>query len=174
MATAGQPDAARTLLERVLLEYEGSLDCRAALEHLGDLARSEGDEASAERRYRELLMRWPDLNATSGMVEVSLAEILLDRGGHEREHEALRLLKSAMDRRGPLQLDTNLFRWHVALVRAAEAVGDATTAKQAATTALTLAERGPRFTRHRDVGVVRADTKTISWLRERAGLGLET
>jgi len=168
LAAAGQPDAARNLFERVIREHKDSLDCRASVEHLADLARGQGDDANAEA-YRELLTSWPDLNATSGMAEVSLAELLLKRGNRDEAQEALRLLQSAMQRRSALQLNANLFRWHLALIRAAEAIGDGATVKKAAGTALRLADRGPQFPRHPDVGVVRAEPKTIQWLRERAG-----
>jgi len=83
LAAAGQPDAARNLFERVIREHKDSLDCRASVEHLADLARSQGDDANAEAAYRELLTSWPNLNATSGMAEVSLAELLLKRGNRD-------------------------------------------------------------------------------------------
>lgn len=145
LAEAGDLSAARALFERVIRDYPNSLDCRASLEHLGDLARRQVDHTTAQRAYQELFERWPDLNATSGMVEVSLAELLLEERNQGRAQEALRLLQSAIERRGAVDFNANLFRWHIALIRAAEAVGDPETVKRAATTALRLAERGPRL-----------------------------
>ena len=168
LAGAGQEGAARALLERVVRDYSGSLDCRASIEHLADLSRKRGDLAIAERGYRQLLARWPDLSATSGMAEVSLAEVLLDRGGQAEAHEALQLLNSVMARGRVLAFDADLFRWHIALIKAAEAVGEHKTVKKAAATALRLAERGPKFPRHPTVGVVATDPGTLTWLRDRA------
>src|SRR5260370_25482471 len=69
---------AKELLNRLVNDYPESLDCRQGLELLGDIARREGVIETAERNYREVIRRWPDLNATTGMVEVSLAELLTD------------------------------------------------------------------------------------------------
>jgi len=166
LAATGQDVAARILFERVVRDYANSLDCRAALENLADMARMQGDLPKAEETYRRLLAQWPDLNATTGMAEVSLAEVLLDGRGIPSAGEALALLESAMRRGGALRLNPNLFRWHIALVRAAEVIGDRETVKRAATTALRLADRGPQFARHPTVGLVAADPKTLSWLRD--------
>lgn len=54
------------------------------------------------------------------------------------------------------------FRWNVAVMSFAEATGDQSTARDAAWRALDLAGRGPVFSRHKDVGVVRADRHTRS------------
>jgi predicted Zn-dependent protease len=163
-------DAARALFERVLKDYADSPDAPAALEHLADLARNEGHQGQAEQTYRELLNRWPSLNGTTGMAEVSLAELLLDGGGKEAADEAVRLLNSAIARGGPITFNANLFRWHIALVRAAELLGDRETVRRAARTALDLADRPPQFPRHPSVGVVSADSELLRWLRRRAEL----
>jgi len=166
LAASGQDVAAGVLFERVVREYANSLSCPASLEQLADMARKQHDLPKAEETYRRLLTQWPDLNATTGMAEVSLAEVLLDRRSEPRAGEALALLESAMGRGGALQLNANLFRWHIALIRAAEAIGDRETVKRAAATALRLADRGPQFARHPTVGLVAADPKTLSWLRD--------
>jgi hypothetical protein len=166
IAAGGQDVAAQVLFERVVRDYANSLDCRASLENLADMARMRGDLPKAEETYRRLLTQWPDLNATTGLAEVSLAEVLLDGPGIPRAVEALALLESAMRRGGALRLNANLFRWHVALIRAAEVIGDRETVKRAATTALRLADRGPQLARHPTVGLVAADPETLSWLRD--------
>ena len=68
------------------------------LELLGDIARAEGAIETAERNYRKVIRRWPDLNATTGMVEVSLAELLTDVSGGGRHEEAIHLLDAALKR----------------------------------------------------------------------------
>jgi len=165
---AGNVEAAMGLFQRVLQDHPDSLDCRMALETKADLERKQGNPVVAERLYRELLERWPDLNATTGMANVSLAELLLERGGRGPAEEALHQLQAALARPGGVTLNANLFRWHVALVRAAEAIEDMETAKRVARTALELIERGPQFARHPTVGVVKTDTQTTNWLRQRA------
>ena len=165
LAAANQHDAARALWLRVLREYPTDLDVSAATEHLADMERRLGAKETSERYYRQLLQQSPTLNATSGMAEVSLAELLIDRGDERSRSEALTLLDSALHRRQ--LLPDELFRWHVALARAALDMGDVETQQRAARTALRLAEKatGP-FPRHPTVGVVQADEGAIGWLEE--------
>src|SRR6266576_2652022 len=108
--------AAKQLLIRVVSDYPDSVDCGFCLELLGDIAREEGSAEAAEWNYREVIRRWPDLNGTTGMVEVSLAEVLTETGGPDRHEEALRLLDSAL-KRGRL-MNSGLFRWNIVLARA--------------------------------------------------------
>jgi hypothetical protein len=61
-----------------------------------------------------------------------------------------------------------LLRWHLALIPIAQATGEKETARRAARTALDLANRGPVFPRHKTVGVVDADVRTLKRLRKLA------
>ena len=158
--------AAKQLLIRVVSDYPDSVDCGFCLELLGDIAREEGSAEAAEWNYREVIRRWPDLNGTTGMVEVSLAEVLTETGGPDRHEEALRLLGSAL-KRGRL-MNSGLFRWNIALARAAEKLGDAKTVSRAARTALSLTKLGPRFPRHPTVGLAKPDAATLAWLEKAA------
>lgn len=162
---AGELEGAKQLLTRVVTDYAASLDCAICLELLGDIAREEGAADIAERHYREVIRRWPDLNGTTGMVEVSLAEVLAESPKQDRHSEAIRLLESA-HKRGRM-MNSGLFRWNVALARIAEHMGDMETVKRAATTALSLTKLGPQFSRHPTVGIASGDPATIAWL-ERA------
>jgi tetratricopeptide (TPR) repeat protein len=164
---AGDLEAAVSLWKRVIEEYPDSLDATSAFEHLGDVARRLGDSAEAERWYRALLDRSPSLSGTTGMVEVSLAELLIDEDDAGRCNAALELLESALHRRRHMMND-QLFRWHIALLRASEQLGETETQQRAARTALRLAERGPEFPHHKTVGVVNTDDDTLAWLRARA------
>jgi hypothetical protein len=157
---------AKQLLKRVVSDYPEALDCRRCVELLGDIARGEGSTEIAETNYREVIGRWPDLNATSGMVEVSLAELLTESDRRDSNDEALRLLDSAL-RRGRM-LNSDLFRWNVALARVAERIGDPETVARAARTALSLTNRGPQFARHPTLGVVAAAPPILEWLENAA------
>jgi len=165
---AGELHGAKELLNRVVSDYPDSMDCGFCLELLGDIAREEGSSETAEKNYRDVIRRWPDLNGTSGMVEVSLAEVLTESAGLERHEEALRLLDSAL-KRGRM-MNSDLFRWNIALARVAEQLGDAETVSRAARTALSLTKVGPQFPRHPTVGLARPDAATLAWL-ERAAAG---
>ena len=165
---AGELRGAKELLNRVVSDYPESMDCGFCLELLGDIGREEGSAEAAERNYREVIRRWPDLNGTSGMVEVSLAEVLTESAGLERHEEALRLLDSAL-KRGRM-MNSDLFRWNIALARVAEQLGDAETVSRAARTAVSLTKVGPQFPRHPTVGLARPDAATLAWL-ERAAAG---
>ena len=163
---AGELGGAKELLNRVLTEYPDSLDCAMCLELLGDIARTEGFVDTAERTYREVIQRWPDLNGTTGMVEVSLAEVLTEGPRRDRSDEALRFLDSAL-KRGRM-LNSELFRWNVALARIAEQMGDSDTVAHAAKNALSLTKLGPQYPRHPTVGLARADPSTLAWLEKAA------
>lgn len=166
---AGMLSEGQGLLLRILDEDPDSFEAPLATELLGDIARSQGRLDEAEKCYRAVLERWPDLSATTGMVEVSLAEMLIERDGSESAHEALGLLNSCLER--STMLDSDLFRWHVALARASEAIGDSETQRRAARTALSLADKAPAFPRHPEVGLVSADESTRAWLRDLAADG---
>lgn len=162
---AGQPDAAAALLRRIVdagdsYRHEVAFAC----ERLGDLAAAGGDRLGAEQFYRRVLADQPSLSGTTGGVEIALAEIL----EVERHEEILALLDAWMARPGP-KFDNQLFRWHLTLIRVAEAMGDAETVRRAARTALEIAGRGPRLSRHKDVGLVRTDAATRRRLRDLAG-----
>jgi hypothetical protein len=64
--------------------------------------------------------------------------------------------------------NNDLFRWNVALARVAVSLGDVETQRQAARTALSLADRGPQLPRHPTVGLVNTDKPTLTWLRRLA------
>lgn len=61
------------------------------MEHLGD-SYAEEDPAAAEVHFRGLLAEHPSLNGTSHPVEISLAELLIDKGDRPSTEEALALL----------------------------------------------------------------------------------
>jgi tetratricopeptide (TPR) repeat protein len=168
LAEAGETRGARELWERVLQSTDelARNQQATALEHLGDSYAYE-DVDKAKSVYRRLLAEHPTLNGTSHTVEISLAELLIDQGDRESQDEALVLLSSFLER-GTSQLPSVLFRWHLALIRVAESTGDRETVQRAARTALDLAGRGPVFPRHKTVGVVNADGRTLRRLRKLA------
>jgi tetratricopeptide (TPR) repeat protein len=160
---AGELHGAKELLNRVVSDYPESMDCGFCLELLGDIGREEGSTEIAERNYREVIRRSPDL---TGMVEVSLAEVLTEGASPDRHEEALRLLDSAL-KRGRM-MNSDLFRWNIALARVAVKLGDRDTVSRAARTALSLMKLGPQFPRHPTVGLARPDAATLAWLEKAA------
>jgi hypothetical protein len=56
------------------------------------------------------------------------------------------------------------FRWNLAVIELAQVVGDSNAAQEAARRALDLADRGPVFSRHKTVGVVQTDRRTLKRL----------
>jgi tetratricopeptide (TPR) repeat protein len=162
---AGELDGACELWTRVLDEFPGGIDASSALEHLGDLARLRDQPNEAERLYRALLVRDPSLNGTTHMVEVSLAEILIERDDDPSRREALELLQSALTRRSASMFNDQLFRWHVAFAALSLQLGDVESQQRGARTALKLAQAGPQLARHPTVGVVHSDPDTLNWLR---------
>jgi len=168
LRAAGNVGAARQLLERATEDPDAALFMTvAAWETLADMAAESGHRDNAEQLYRRILSEQPSLSGTTGSVEISLAESLLDGRDPADRDEALSLLNSWIKRK-QLKFDSALFRWHLALIRIAEATGDVETVRRAANTALTLADRGPQLPRHPDVGLVQTDRATLKRLRQLA------
>ncbi len=162
---AGKDDAAEQLWLRTLAEYPEDFEVVSVREHLGDMAVRQGRLNEAERLYRRVLMDAPDGSGTSGLVFLSLAELLTATG---RPREALLLLDTA-DMDSLTTFTSSLFRWYVAHANAALAVGDRETASADAAHALWLAEQPSQYTRHPGVGVVTPDETLLLHLRRLAG-----
>lgn len=164
---SGQVEAARSLWQRILESGHGhEFEKASTIEHLADSYVGQ-EPATAEHYYRRLLTEHPSLNGTTATAEISLAELLIDKGDKASMEEALALLNSFLER-GTAQFPNVLFRWHLALIRIAQATGEKETVQRAARTALDLAGRGPVFPRHKTVGVVDADARTLKRLRKLA------
>lgn len=164
---SGQVEAARSLWQRILESGHGhEFEKASTIEHLADSYVGQ-EPATAEHYYRRLLTEHPSLNGTTATAEISLAELLIDKGDKASMEEALALLNSFLER-GTAQFPNVLFRWHLALIRIAQATGEKETVQRAARTALDLADRGPVFPRHKTVGVVDADARTLKRLRKLA------
>ena len=162
---SGHIDAARSLWLRILNSDMGHQFERAAtIEHMADSCVGQ-DPTTAEQYYRRLLAEHPTLTGTTVTAEISLAELLIDKGEPDSMDEALLLLNSFMDR-ARSQFPNVLFRWHLALIRIALATGEKDTVRRAARTALDLAGRGPVFPRHTTVGLVNTDSNTLRRLRK--------
>jgi len=163
---AGEDQGAQELLLRVLDNPDESPDVGLAVEFLGNLAVRQGNRELAKQYYRRGLAapRYP--GGTTGGHEIALAEMLLDEGadGHA---EAIELLETWFARPN-LKFNNQLCRWHLAVIKAAEQTGDAETVRRSAAAALEVASREPQFSRHKDVGVVRADPVTLRRLRKLA------
>jgi hypothetical protein len=119
----------------------------STIEHLADSYVGQ-DPTTAEQYYRRLLAEHPTLNGTTATAEISLAELLIDKGDPASTEEALALLNSFLER-GTSQFPSVLFRWHLVLIRIAQATGEKETVRRAARTALDLAGREPVFPRTR-------------------------
>lgn len=164
---AGLLQPARELWERILDQDLGhEFEKAGTLEHLGDSYRDTEPERAAQY-YRRLLSEHPTLNGTTATVEIALAELEMAKGRRADTDEALTLLNSFLER-GTSQFPNVLFRWHLVLIDVAQATGEKETVQRAARTALDLADRGPVFPRHKEVGVVRADAKMLKRLRKLA------
>lgn len=166
---SGQVQAARDLWREVL-EFPDSegfeLDRLRALTELAEsLATAAPRELEqAEETLRELLIRNPE-GKWSDMHYIGLAEILVDRGRSDDLTEAESLLTEWRDKT-TTPFPAAYFRWNLAKLRLAQARRDGAAAREAAIAALELAGMGPVFPRHKTVGVVTADAKTIKRLQK--------
>lgn len=168
LQAAGNVEGARAVWLRCL-ENDGQyaeMQHTAALEHLADSYAGE-DPDKAESYYRRLLLQPGLPSGTSGAYQISLAEVLLDRGTAGDLEEAGALL-AEWKQKSSMPFWSVHFRWELALVRLAEGTGEREVARAAARRALDLAARGPVFPRHKRVGVVDADRKTLARLERLA------
>jgi tetratricopeptide (TPR) repeat protein len=168
LRAAEHTEGARELLERAAAFPDGyRFQTVAAWETLADMAIERGDRGTAEELLRRILTEQGGASGSIGDVEITLAELLLDTGQPEARAESIALLTAWIER-DRLKFDNQLFRWHLNLIRVADATGDQATVRRAAKTALELAERGPQLPRHGDVGLVRTDDSTLRRLRRLA------
>jgi len=101
--------AARELPERAVEDAEGYLhQTVSARETLGDMAVERGDRATAEEPYRRILAL-SNQSGSTGSVEISLADLLLDTGRPADREEASALLDAWMNR-PEMKFDQVLFR----------------------------------------------------------------
>ena len=168
LAEAGETQAARELWQRVL-EDDGEyadLEASSASEHLGDSYAGE-DPEQAVQHYRHSMKGKRRLNGTTATQHIKIAELLVRRGRADDLAEASDLLSRWPDE-AQLPFPNAHFRWNLAVIGLAEAVGDRAAAREAARRALELAGRGPVFPRHKTVGVVEADRRTLKRLERLA------
>jgi len=146
------------LLSRVVDHYEHFLDVPWSHELLGEAYRRDGDLDSAERHLRLCLQTADDRrNGTTGVTELSLAEVLLEKG---RVAEAGELL--ALDHlRRHLFWKAQLFRYAVAAARYEARSGGH--AQPWARQALEIArDHAPQLPRHPNIGLPQPDDATIT------------
>lgn len=148
--TAGQSDEADELLRRVIVEYPDSLDCAFAHELRGDMFRRSGDLSGAEDSYRNALLRRPDLNATSGVIPLSLSEVLFEQHGPKAADEIRSLLAYPEMR---IVFNVHQVRALTLSARLADAVGNTDLRRIEAARALEAAAAPSQFSRHPGIGV---------------------
>jgi predicted Zn-dependent protease len=156
---AGLLDEASGLFERFLAEHPDGLTSYVQ-ERLADVAREQGRLEEAVRGYRDLLARRP-LPDSSGMVEVSLAEVLFDQGKLCEAAAAL----AEVDVDDVAIFNSKLFRYLVARARVAHGRGDVERASSVAADALNLVDAPSQFHRHPTVGLVETDDATVTMLQ---------
>ncbi|PKQ30572.1 MAG: hypothetical protein CVT62_13250 [Actinobacteria bacterium HGW-Actinobacteria-2] len=166
LAEAGLREAALGLWQRGL-DNDATRSEQPGLLELMAEALLRDDPARAEQLLRRLLAEHPDLNDTTQMAEVALAEILIGGGSEAGLCEAYRLLDSWQVKRGS-PFPANVYRWAVAYTRLAEAVGDRDEASEAAEVALSSIDWSSPFENHPGLGLVHADPTELEWLERLA------
>lgn len=163
---AGCVEPAKMLLERVVDEHPDSLDTRHAQEVLGDLFREQGDLVRAEQFYRGLLESFPDLNATSREVRLSLGEVVLELHGTRAVEEVRYLLRDAEP---DIRFNSTMFRALLLSALLAEAAGDLALQVSEAHRALELLDAGPQLSHKPTIGVPTPTDAQLADLRRLAG-----
>lgn len=163
---AGETDGARSLWLRVLDEErhadEVPVQSASALEHLGDSYASD-DPLAALGFYERSLEGIRLGRGTTCTQHIKMAELLIREPTTSNVARATDLLARWPDET-QLPFPNAHFRWNLAVVELAQLVGDKDAAQQAARRAVDLAGRGPVFSRHKTVGIVEADRRTMKRL----------
>jgi hypothetical protein len=159
---AGESAGATMLRLRIVRKYSDSrTEVAFAHERLGDSRRAASDLAGAEAEYRLALVASPSLSGTTGEVHLKLGEVLLEAGTNNVA-EVEQLLAAA---RPHVTFNSTAFRFNVLEARVAVATDDVNRCRRAAAAALELADAGPQFSRHPNVGLVDATPSLLSELR---------
>jgi tetratricopeptide (TPR) repeat protein len=155
------------LLQRVLVEDTGSvINIPIAHDVLGDYYRRRGELDRAIDEYKAAIAtatRGEVRSGGTGIEELDIAEVLIQRGAPDDYEAAERLLRSDQ-LVGQRHFNRTIFRIHVAHARVDTKLGR--DPRDAASRALAIAEMDePQFPRHPDVGLVEADDATLSEMR---------
>jgi len=162
---SAEPRAAEELWQRIIRDYSENYEAAFAQERLGDLYRQRGDIDLAETAYRRVLALGGGTSpsGTSGSVNLSLIELLLDIPG--REQDVLVQLKVVSPPSNLLHFDSDRFRWEVSLAIVSDRLGDTETSKKAAQRALALLSAPDRFSHHPGVGRAQASPALVKQLQ---------
>lgn len=153
---------AQRLWQRAIDCAEFEIDRAHAMECLA-ASLKEDDPARAESLFRQLIRENPDLNGTTGMAHVDLAELLLATSDEGALSEARTLLNAWWrEQRSPFP--ASRYRYFVCRLKLAIANGDHLAARELAAQALEAAAAQSPFPRHRNVGLAHAETDELQWL----------
>lgn len=150
-------EGGRALLHRVAYgEDPYDFESLTALEQLGDSLLADGELDEAETVLREVLLRTATLptgrSGTSHTTELTLAELVLKRGGPDALAEADRLLDAVEPQVRQSAMFRNLvLRFLVCRARVAAAFGRADAADYARQALEIAAETTPSLPRHPDL-----------------------
>jgi tetratricopeptide (TPR) repeat protein len=149
--------AGRELLLRLVHDYPETLTLAWAHEFIADAYAEDGNDAEAERHYREALATQERRPGVRGYAGVKLAD-LITRTRHREKYKEADALVDAFD---PL-FKIDHFRVFTVRARLAAERGDAEEAGSYARVALDLeTDKRSQLPRHPDVGHVRTDEATL-------------
>ena len=165
---AGLTDAARTLFVRAAVEAGKCPEEESyALECLADSIFASDPEES-ERLLRRVLELNPDLQSTSNMADLHLAQLLIRRGTPDSLVEARQLLDS-WEARGAGDFPVQLFQAAVARARWNDVSSQHVEAAEWAARALEIAGVESEFDNAPGLAVRELDDELAAWLAELAG-----
>ena len=147
LASAGELEGARFLLERVLSEHsDDQLQAPMARYQLGELLEEEGRLDEAESEYRRVIEIHRETKHRYGLPELRLAELLLARGSRLAYQDAIAHLNVELP---GMLLTSDRFRGATAVARMHRELGNYVEARAYAATALEIAQESqPLFPRH--------------------------
>ena len=167
-ADARDRQAAITLLHRLLDQYPDNWQVPVAHELLGKAYWADRDLDRAEQHLRRCLVTSPpDRSGTTGVPDLTLAELLVERGTRADLVEAAALLDAA-DLIKRLAFHSRVFRFYLVRARLAARIGDDRQGDYAEHALRVAMITEPQLPRHPDVGLVRADPAVLAELQRMA------
>jgi len=159
-------EAGRQLFLRVLSEYPDHSAKALTYEELGRSYQRDGNIVFAEKYLRLGIEAQKEHPVYLTRCALLLSELIIESKQISKFNEIPDLLSEWGRNFRPL-FNSDQFRFCVAFARCADVLHEKETAVLSATKALELAEIGekPQFSRHKTIGLVHTDEKTLSKMR---------
>lgn len=159
------------LMKKLINDFpEETFSTISGHESLGDYYLKKNDYQRAEKHFRIVTEYYHSntRSGTSGLADLKLTETILLSNQVEKFEEAYELATSKFyETEGELLLNSNIFYYASLMANLCLKMGKLEEASKYANSALELSTiKEPQFNRHKSVGIIKTDQKTIDRLKK--------